>query len=297
MAPRHHAAVLGSPIGHSLSPVLHQAAYRFLGLDGWEYGKAEVDEERLDAFLQHLNGQWVGLSLTMPLKRSIIPYGTPRNLWARELGVANTAVFDWRHEGSGTSLYNTDVYGIARAFEQCGAVEGTGLHGLILGNGNTAASAMAAYASLGCVDMVSVVARHPDRNPQLSLLGRRHGLAVDVIPLENAPEACAHADLAVNTIPAGGADQTAARLRRLGMHVHGTLLDVVYDPRPTPLMQAWRAQGGTAIGGEWMLLYQAVAQVMLMTGRAQGPHYDTHGNDPRDHALEEAMAQALKEAL
>ena len=115
----HRCAVLGKPIAHSLSPVLHNAAYRAMGLDDWHYGKYEVGEGDLEGFLRSLDPQWAGLSLTMPLKKTIQPYGEPSNMWARELNVANTVVFDWaapHHSGiSGIPairLYNTDVMGI-----------------------------------------------------------------------------------------------------------------------------------------------------------------------------------------
>ena len=83
----HRCAVLGKPVAHSLSPVLHNAAYRSLKLDDWLYDKHEVGEDDLDAFLKGLDSTWAGLSLTMPLKKTIQPYGVPENLWAKELKV------------------------------------------------------------------------------------------------------------------------------------------------------------------------------------------------------------------
>ena len=122
----HRCAVLGKPVAHSLSPVLHNAAYRSLKLDDWLYDKHEVGEDDLDAFLKGLDSTWAGLSLTMPLKKTIQPYGVPENLWAKELKVANTAVFDWSVAADdpawpngkpGIKLYNTDVIGIQLAFD------------------------------------------------------------------------------------------------------------------------------------------------------------------------------------
>jgi shikimate dehydrogenase len=83
--------------------------------------------------------------------------------------------------------------------------------------------------------------------------------------LDSAAEALEHADVVVSTVPAHAADGLAAELA--GRRVHGVLLDVVYDPRPTALSTAWEAAGGTSVGGERMLLHQAVEQVRLMTGR------------------------------
>lgn len=292
-------AVLGKPITHSLSPVLHEAAYRALGLDCWSYGRIEMDEDGLGAFLDSLGDDWAGLSLTMPLKRTIQPYGTPSNLWARELGVANTAVF----AGGATRLYNTDVYGIARAFAHAAATRGTyaatDRSAVVLGNGNTATSALAAYVMMGGVTHVTVAARHPDRNPGLAEVGARHGIDVTTVALDDArlPLLLADADLVVNTIPAHGADAVAGRLAEAGGAVHGMLLDVVYDPRPTELMKVWERLGGVALGGEEMLLYQAVAQVLLMTGLAADGDFDAVDARAVHGPLEQAMREALEEAL
>ena len=88
----HRCAVLGKPIAHSLSPVLHNAAYKALGLDDWAYERHEVGESDLDGFLKGLDPTWCGLSLTMPLKKTIQPYGTPSNMWAQRLKVANLSL-------------------------------------------------------------------------------------------------------------------------------------------------------------------------------------------------------------
>ncbi|RYQ49845.1 shikimate dehydrogenase [Bifidobacterium pseudolongum subsp. pseudolongum] len=302
--PHRHCAVLGQPIAHSLSPVLHTAAYRAMGLDDWDYRSIEVGQDDLEPFLDSLDDTWAGLSLTMPLKRTIQPYGEPSNLWARELGVANTVVFDGTGHNRALKLFNTDVYGIARAFEEAGNRQtqtGTAAHAhrtaVILGNGNTATSALAACAMMGDVSDVVVAARHPDRNPGLAACGERHGMSVRLVPLADCIPDLAAADVAVNTIPAHGADVVAQALLDASVDVHGMLLDVVYDPRPTALMRAWRKRGGISIGGEEMLLYQAVAQVLLMTGHAQSEDFDHCSTRTQDRTLETAMRAALEEAL
>lgn len=299
-----HCAVLGQPIAHSLSPVLHTAAYRAMGLDDWDYRSIEVGQDDLEPFLDALDDTWAGLSLTMPLKRTIQPYGEPSNLWARELGVANTVVFDGTGPNRVPKLFNTDVYGIARAFEEAGSGEaqtGAAKHShrtaVILGNGNTATSALAACAMMGDVSDVVVAARRPDHNPGLTAFGERHGMTVRLVPLADCIPDLASADVVVGTIPAHGADVVAQALLDAGVEVHGMLLDVVYDPRPTALMRAWRERGGIAIGGEEMLLYQAVAQVLLMTGRAQSEDFDHCSTRTWDRTLETAMRAALEEAL
>src|SRR5579875_3321927 len=113
MAPR-RLAVLGAPIAHSRSPQLHAAAYRVLGLD-WEYGSAEVGEAGLAAFLAGLGPEWRGLSLTMPLKRAVLPLVPAREPLVERLGLANTVLL-----GDRPALFNTDVPAIVRVL---GAVD------------------------------------------------------------------------------------------------------------------------------------------------------------------------------
>ncbi|NMM99791.1 shikimate dehydrogenase [Bifidobacterium sp. DSM 109958] len=317
----HRCAVLGKPIAHSLSPVLHNAAYRALGLDDWHYDRHEVGEEDLAGFLAGLDPTWAGLSLTMPLKKTIQPYGVPSNLWARELKVANTAVFDWadvlagRAANPSVKLYNTDVVGIQLAFDHATQQAGVTVaqlregRALVIGNGNTATSAVAACTVMPEVGHITVAARHPDRNPALEPLARRflrRDHALDVVALDDRDAllaAFASADVVINTIPGHAADPVADLLAERGAVQPGSrLLDVVYDPRPTALMQAWRARGGLAIGGEEMLLYQALIQVLLMTGVWDGdPPSDADGRllntTTDDDRIEIAMRHALEEAL
>lgn len=318
-------AVLGKPIAHSLSPVLHNAAYRALGLTDWAYDKHEVGEGDLDAFLKGLDPTWRGLSLTMPLKKTIQPYGTPANVWARELKVANTAVFDWSaatHDDPawpngrpGVKLYNTDVVGIQLAFDHANrelgvhhADDGSG-RALIIGNGNTATSAAAACMMMREIGRITVASRHPGRDLGLGHASRiLHGddrRPYDEIDLTDDGAvigAARRATYVINTIPGHAADGLAGVIGASGVTFGGLLLDVVYDPRPTKLMQAWRSRGGHAIGGEEMLLYQAVIQVLLMTGVWDGdPPSDADRRlqdvTTDDDQLEMAMRRALEEAL
>lgn len=319
----HRCAVLGKPIAHSLSPVLHNAAYRALGLHDWIYDRHEIGEDELDAFLKSLDSSWVGLSLTMPLKKTIQPYGNPENLWAKELKVANTAVFDWSstepdpawpNGRPSIKLYNTDVIGIQLAFEN--ASRELGMHhgqarsqnALVIGNGNTASSAVAALSMMNVIGRITVAARHPGKNPDLQPVAERFVPVsdpyheIDLNDPRAVLEAAGNATFVVNTIPGHAADAVADTLRAANGSVRGLLLDVVYDPRPTELMQAWRMMGGHAIGGEEMLLYQGLVQVLLMTGiwdddppsNADKLLQETVTED--DH-LEIAMRSALEEAL
>lgn len=232
------AAVLGSPIAHSLSPVLHRAAYDALGLAGWTYRAIECDEAELSQVLRSLDAEGLaGVSLTMPLKRAVLPMLVSVERLAAEVGAANTVLFGAAGQWSG---FNTDVPGMVDALAELDLPDTA----TVLGSGATAASAVAALAKLG-VRRVVVQARRP-------------GLVVDVEPWPTLVEG----ELVVSTVPAGAADGLAVG------DVRGKVLfDVVYAPWPTPLAAAWSAAGGTVIGGVELLITQAAHQVKLMTGQ------------------------------
>ncbi|MCC2276514.1 shikimate dehydrogenase [Streptomyces sp. ET3-23] len=257
---RRRAAVLGSPIAHSLSPVLHRAAYAELGLQDWTYDRFEVDEAALPAFLDGLGGEWAGLSLTMPLKRAVIPLLDEVGPTARSVEAVNTVVFtsDGRRLGD-----NTDIPGIAAALAERG-VEKTG-SAAVLGAGATASSALAALARI-CTGEVTVYVRSAERAAEMQRWGERLGVPVRTADWADAAEAFA-APLVVATTPAGATDALAASVPERP----GTLFDVLYEPWPTPLAAAWQQRGGQVVGGLDLLVHQAVLQVEQMTGRAPAP--------------------------
>ncbi len=356
----YNCAVLGDPIDHSLSPVLHNAAYKALGLTNWQYSKKKVSETELADFIANLDDSWKGLSLTMPLKKTVMKLGTPCDYWSRALKVANTAIFTSNPATalpSQIELCNTDVSGIITAFIRS-------LHesicqvkkAVIIGSGNTASSAMAALieiAQASKLEQVQVIARTENDGsvkgverfnnllraycadspnsrsiepclengeaesreaesaenesreaesreadskyesvrgiefPTLSeeALKKFADYSVEKLGAEKLSEcdeslilkslssldairAIAEADIVISTVPAHVADGIALALKAYCQNRRvkklGTLLDVVYDPRPSMLLSAFR-QYGLGIGGEEMLLYQALEQVKLMT--------------------------------
>ncbi|MGE3285325.1 MAG: shikimate dehydrogenase, partial [Pseudonocardia sp.] len=148
VTPPRRAAVLGSPIAHSLSPVLHRAAYAELGLDGWSYGMHECDEAGLPGFVDGLGTDWAGLSLTMPLKRVALQVADEISPLAAATGAANTLVL---RPGS-RFADNTDVAGLVAALGR-----GSGATALVLGAGGTAQAALAALRELGICDVTVAV--------------------------------------------------------------------------------------------------------------------------------------------
>ena len=260
------AAVLGRPVRHSLSPLLHRAAYAALGLEGWSYEAVECDEAGLPAVVGALDGSWAGLSLTMPLKQAVLPLLDEVDATVRDSGACNTVVVgdeDGRRVLRGA---NTDVEGIVRAVrEVSGRRDAPVAH--VLGGGATAASAVLALARLGCPAPV-VHVRDPARASVVLAAAARCGSAVDLQPWPDAPAraaALAAADVVVATTPAGTTDAVAAALPGA---VAGTLLDVAYEPWPSALAARWSGAGGAVAPGTLMLLHQAGEQVRLMTGRA-----------------------------
>lgn len=250
------AAVLGSPIAHSLSPALHRAAYAKLGLDGWSYQAIECDEEALPGRLAGCGPQWAGLSLTMPLKRAVLPLLDRADPVTAATGCANTVVFS----GGSRLGYNTDVAGLVTALAEAG-LDRPPDGALVLGGGATACSALAALAELG-LRQAAVAVRDPARAAGLLAAASRLGMNVELCPFGTEPGA----ELLISTVPAGAADLYAERLRG-NAHQPRFVMDVVYHPWPTPLATAASRAGSVAVSGFELLLHQAARQVELMTGR------------------------------
>jgi shikimate dehydrogenase len=253
------AAVLGSPIGHSLSPALHQAAYDAVGLVGWRYRAIECNESELLGRLLALDEEGLaGVSLTMPLKRAVMPLVAATDGVVDLVGAANTVLFG--SEGRWIAA-NTDVQGFILSLYRAGlrAVRGDVW---ILGAGATACSAVAGLAELGVTDAV-VVARRPSAASEVRVVAERCGIELDVRPWSQAREAVS-AELVVACVPAGGTDDLAVEF--VGTAPRGLWFDVVYAPWPTPAAGAWEAAGGRSLGGLELLVEQAAEQVRLMSG-------------------------------
>jgi shikimate dehydrogenase len=272
------AAVLGSPVAHSLSPALHSAAYAELGLGDWSYEALECDEARLQGLLEPLGTDWAGLSLTMPLKRAVIGLLDWVSPLASQVGAVNTVVFGAPAPGGETAGrpvlrgYNTDVGGMVDALAAAGGEADGGparpatadpAGALILGGGATACSALAALRDIG-LRKATVAVRAAGRAGELLAAADRLGISVQLTGVDFGRGAGGGGwDLVISTIPSGAADELAADLQRLAPAV---VLDVVYDPWPTKLAATAQEAGAVVIGGFELLLYQAARQVQLMTG-------------------------------
>jgi len=252
---RCRAAVVGSPVAHSLSPALHLAGYEAAGLTGWTYERIECDARRLPALVAGSGPEWAGYSVTMPGKAAAAAAADARSDRVELLGVANTL---WRGP-RGWHAENTDVDGVIGALRAAGVRPQSVL---LLGGGGTARSVVAALSEFG-VDAVILAGRKPESTADCAALAARLGLAVTVCELtaEGVARWAGEVQLVVSTVPPGVADHLADALASVP-----ALLDVVYHPWPTALAAA-SAPGRTTVTGLDMLLHQAFRQFRLFTGR------------------------------
>jgi shikimate dehydrogenase len=248
-------AVLGSPIAHSLSPAMHRAAYAHLDLD-WTYDGVLVDGSGLEAFLDGLDQSWRGLSLTMPLKRTVVPLVDTLDEWSRLSGVANTVVLtDGRRLG-----FNTDIPGAMAALDE--RVDVPLRSAVVIGGGATAASVLLALTERGCTT-ARLLVRDPARAEETVAAVASHPHAPDVAVGRIGETGSLEADIVVSTVPTGA--QTPELLAACA--TVPTVFEVVYDPWPTPIARAALDSGRRLVSGLDLLAHQAVIQLDLMTGR------------------------------
>jgi shikimate dehydrogenase len=249
------AGVLGKPIGHSLSPVIHNAGYRAADLAAWTYTAHECAGEDLARFVAGLDAEWVGLSLTMPLKEVALDVADEVAPTAAAIGAANTLVRlpdgTWRAE-------NTDAPGMVDALLAAGV--STVERVSVLGAGGTARAALAAARDLGATAVI-VYARRPDAIEELDPVAADLGITLIGMAWAQAEQA-GDADVILSTVPKGAADGLAATIRwRPG----STMFDAVYDPWPTPLAHSAASAGCEIVSGLDLLLAQAARQFEMFT--------------------------------
>lgn len=252
-------AVLGSPIAHSKSPLLHRAAFGVRNVDA-TYDSCDVTSETLADFLLHCGPEWHGLSLTMPLKESIVPLLSDQDELSRLVGAVNTVVFT----ESGLVGYNTDVWGAQTAIAE--VMNGRIPHSaVILGAGATARSCLAALFNLG-TRTVTVLVRNPERASDIRRLADQLGVSLEVRAFDDALATVS--DIVVSTVPTGVS---------LGSEVLDVMesacgFDVSYSPWPTPFASALESKGAEVGNGLVMLVWQAVRQQRIFaTGKPDVP--------------------------
>ena len=231
-----HLAVLGSPIEHSKSPLIHDAAYKALGLD-WDYGRYRIEAEELESFLKLRDVSWRGFSLTMPLKDVAFDLSIPSCPVASETGIVNTLL----HTDLGWEGYNTDSFGIQQAVRKHGSQIPEQVS--ILGSGATAISAVHAVKQLNPSAEIQLFAR---RSVDIDGISSR--------PLEDFYNTTVYG-LTISTLPGTVMHQ------ELQVATDAVILDVAYSPWPSKLAASWTKEN--RISGVEMLLWQALIQVRI----------------------------------
>jgi shikimate dehydrogenase len=242
-------AVLGSPISHSLSPVLHRAAFESIGVAG-SYEAIDVPSGTLNEFFLSNQSEFDYFSLTMPLKEEAHQLQVTCDELSLRIGSINTL---YKKEGHwfGTS---TDGLGFLAALAAQGFSDFS--NALILGAGGTARAVAGALD--GSVKTLSVMGRTSTRRNALERCVERSDF--NYLPWHNDPDINLY-DLIINTTPAGAADLLA---ENLPAQVSGLLFDVIYKPWPTVLASAWEDRSGKVINGKELLLWQGLDQLALV---------------------------------
>ena len=264
-------AVLGSPIEHSMSPVIHRAAYAQLGLE-WEYERHECQADELEGFLHERSSEWIGFSCTMPLKERAYELSHRHEALARTSGVVNTLVRD----GSGWYGANTDVGGLRMALED----RSLNLSKVVvLGAGATAVSALLA-AREGGAEHIEVRARRAEAAQELA---DRFNVASGVLGADDGITPTT----VISTLPGGA----GVSLSLPHSYTQAALFDVAYTPWPSPLTKHWAQYGGESYPGIDMLIYQAILQIRLFVS------HDIDAVLEGEHLLAQTMRQAVTSSM
>jgi len=252
------AAVLGSPISHSLSPILHRAAYTALGLN-IDYTAIETSASNLRQRISELDSDFLGYSLTMPLKHEVLALISQQSPLVTETGCANTV---YRDANLHWALENTDVFGITETIKRAGL--GLMESACIIGSGATARSALSALAQLGTQE-ITCFSRNQVSASIIYHHGDSLGVKVRVLGLDQGVHLVG--DVVISTVPSsaqGNIIEAFTSIQSLP-----ALLDIAYNPWPSEMARYWAAHsGGLVLSGIEMLLWQATVQVELFTGCA-----------------------------
>lgn len=249
--------MIGWPVDHSLSPVIHNAAFREMALD-WTYVALPVRPGELRAALLGLGALgFAGANVTMPHKTEAATLVEDLSEDAVRLGAVNTLVVG----GAGLAGHNTDAPGFDRFLREDVGLDPAGRSVLLYGAGGAARACALALARAGAAEIV-VAVRVPARASALQHALEGTGTTVHAVSFENASGLVA--DVVVNATPLGARGEVMPEPTfKAGMHV----IDLLYQPASTPLLGHARAAGATAFGGLGLLVHQAALSFELWTGQ------------------------------
>ena len=261
-------AVIGWPLGHTLSPVMHQAALDELGLDATYTALPTPPGAEPDRFQDVRTGALAGLNVTIPHKLAAFRAMDRLTPAAQRTGAVNTVIRD----GSNLLGDNTDPYGFIEALRQFGGFDPAGSSAVVLGAGGAARAAVLALLDSGASRII-VANRTPARAHELAKnLEPPDGPPIDAYALTDSrlPLLMPHAQLLVNTTSVGmdgGPAPAESPVPPDWLHPNLFVYDIVYRPAVTPLLAAAQQIGASTLGGLEMLVMQGAASLQQWTGR------------------------------
>ena len=259
--------IIGYPIDHSISPIFQQAALDYIGIDAI-YEKWEVTPEKVGDFVNQLRApDSLGINVTLPYKRAVIPFLDEVDEWATSAGAVNTIV----NQGGHLSGHNTDGPGFLQALLNETGYDPKGTSALILGAGGAARGILLALVR-GGVESIVIANRTLERAGELSRLSYDNGVASEAISISGDAlnEAASSADLIVNCTSLGmshGPDELGSPMSAAQIPATAIVNDLVYTPMLTPMLKEAAKAGATTLGGLHMLIYQGVLSFKMWTGQ------------------------------
>ena len=254
-------AVIGSPIAHSLSPTVHNAAFRELGLDYIYVAHHVVDVKGALDGMRALEG-FRGMSVTIPHKIRALSLVDQTCTLAREIGAINTITREDDGRLTGT---NTDGWGALRAL-QSGGTQPEGLNVTLIGTGGSARAIAVTLAREAKPASIVLVGRTQSKAQSLETLVRSY-TQVRVSPWADRDDAAARADIVINTTPLGMHPHSKESPLTRALSESQLAMDIVYNPLETRLLRTSRTAGATTINGLEMFIEQAAMQFEIWTGQ------------------------------
>jgi shikimate dehydrogenase len=259
--------VMGYPIKHSLSPVMHNAAINHLGLD-YAYVPLAIEPQNLEQAVLGLRAiDWQGFNVTIPHKQAIMAHLTEISPIAQAVGAVNTV---WR-TAAGWGGGNTDITGFLAPLQQLGWPWPNAV-AIVLGCGGAARAVVAALRELNCGE-IWIVGRDVEKLAEFQASWQNSPLPVNlqISHWEKMEMLLAHADLVVNCTPIGMTSQqgdsplSIDQIQKLP--INAIVYDLIYHPRPTQFLKMASEHGCMAIDGLEMLIYQGAAALEIWSGQ------------------------------